>query len=476
MKFKLTVLLATVVVTMGLLLGTSVAQQNLTIGGTVTGLEGSGLVLQNNGSDDLSIDADGEFTFVTPLTRNDPYLVTVFTQPEGQFCGVENGSGKVDDDPVTNVAVSCVSGNLDDTWYEGKIRPKNTRGWLTKNDGTLVRVEPSLQYFFKVCNERIISDCGGVEYNVVLAIADFDGDGIFKADEVFNIFLATCGPSETSFVAELEITGEFVDNDAATVEVFNQAANGQVLGVNNRLLSLGCGWTADGSGTALDPDITGQTCRFLAKRIDENELPFTPQDLVDEGVINDVSDLDCSSTVVANAQPKGGNVVIPFTLTLNGSNSTPAGGTFAWALTDIPEGSAATLSDPAIANPTFTMDVAGIYTVELTYTVGTESDTDTFDTRAFNPVVANAGQNQAVFKDELVTLDGSLSSPSGGTFSWVFTDIPSASDAILLGADTANPTFIADKDGDYIVVLIYTVGPDSATDEVLVVAADQPPI
>ena len=165
-----------------------------------------------------------------------------------------------------------------------------------------------------------------------------------------------------------------------------------------------------------------------------------------------------------------------FTLTLNGSNSVPAGGTFAWAFTDKPEGSAATLSDPAIVDPTFTMDVAGIYTVELTYTVGTESDTDTVDTQAFNPVVANAGPNQSVLENELVTLDGSLSSPSGGTFSWVFTDIPSASDAILLGADTANPTFIADKDGDYIVVLIYTVGPDSATDLVLVVAADQPPI
>ena len=63
-------------------------------------------------------------------------------------------------------------------------------------------------------------------------------------------------------------------------------------------------------------------------------------------------------------------------MTLDGSNSVPAGGTYAWAFTDTPEGSAATLSDPAIANPTFTMDVSGIYIVELTYTVGSDSATD----------------------------------------------------------------------------------------------------
>jgi hypothetical protein len=158
-------------------------------------------------------------------------------------------------------------------------------------------------------------------------------------------------------------------------------------------------------------------------------------------------------------------------LTLNGSNSVPEGGTFAWAFTDIPEGSAATLSDPAIANPKFTVDVPGIYTVELTYTVGTESDTDTVDLQAFNDVVARAGQNQAVLLGE-VTLDGRLSSPSGGTFDWIIITRPTGSETFLTDRNTANPTFIADEDGAYIVEFIYTVGPDSATDQVLVVAAD----
>jgi hypothetical protein len=34
--------------------------KSFTIGGTVTGLRGTGMVLQNNGADDLSVDADGK--------------------------------------------------------------------------------------------------------------------------------------------------------------------------------------------------------------------------------------------------------------------------------------------------------------------------------------------------------------------------------------------------------------------------------
>jgi hypothetical protein len=87
--------------------GESLAPDPVTIGGTVTGLEGSGLILQNNGSDDLPIDADGPFTFATPLAPGDSYNVSVFTQPEGQTCSVTNGSGQVPDVPVTDVTVTC---------------------------------------------------------------------------------------------------------------------------------------------------------------------------------------------------------------------------------------------------------------------------------------------------------------------------------------------------------------------------------
>jgi hypothetical protein len=66
-----------------------------TIGGTVTGLLGSGLVLQNNAGDDLVINANGSFTFATQVDHGDTYDVTVKTQPTvpDQFCRVTRGSG-----------------------------------------------------------------------------------------------------------------------------------------------------------------------------------------------------------------------------------------------------------------------------------------------------------------------------------------------------------------------------------------------
>lgn len=84
-----------------------------TVGGIVTGLEGSGLELQNNGGDNLLIDSDGVFTFSIPLSDGSGYTVTVLTQPElpGQICMVTNESGIVAGGDVTNVSVDCVQDN-----------------------------------------------------------------------------------------------------------------------------------------------------------------------------------------------------------------------------------------------------------------------------------------------------------------------------------------------------------------------------
>jgi hypothetical protein len=82
-----------------------------TIGGTVTGLAGTGLVLQNNGADNLSIMANGSFTFSTPIADGASFNVTVLTQPSApnQICSVTNATGTVAGANVTSVAVNCVN-------------------------------------------------------------------------------------------------------------------------------------------------------------------------------------------------------------------------------------------------------------------------------------------------------------------------------------------------------------------------------
>ena len=81
-----------------------------TVGGNVTGLTGSGLVLQNNGAGNLAIATDGAFTFASPVVAGSTYAVTVQTQPNGQTCSVTGGSGTASG-PVSTIAINCVASN-----------------------------------------------------------------------------------------------------------------------------------------------------------------------------------------------------------------------------------------------------------------------------------------------------------------------------------------------------------------------------
>jgi hypothetical protein len=79
-----------------------------TVGGTVSGLAGAGLVLQD-GADGLEISANGEFTFPTARPDGSAYAVTVGYQPFGQSCSVTSGSGTISGANVTDVSVTCTT-------------------------------------------------------------------------------------------------------------------------------------------------------------------------------------------------------------------------------------------------------------------------------------------------------------------------------------------------------------------------------
>ena len=85
-----------------------------TIGGTVIGLAGTGLVLQNNNADNLTVSANGTFTFATPVASGSAFSVTVMTQPSGptQTCAVVGGTGTVGSANVTDVMVNCATTNF----------------------------------------------------------------------------------------------------------------------------------------------------------------------------------------------------------------------------------------------------------------------------------------------------------------------------------------------------------------------------
>ena len=83
-----------------------------TIGGAVSGLTGTGLILRNNGGDDLTVAASSvSYTFATAVASNGSYNVTVLTNPGSpttQVCTVASPSGTASAN-VTTANVSCAN-------------------------------------------------------------------------------------------------------------------------------------------------------------------------------------------------------------------------------------------------------------------------------------------------------------------------------------------------------------------------------
>ncbi len=80
-----------------------------TVGGSITGLGNSPVVLQNNGTESLSISVDGSYQFPTALNQGVNYSITVLTQPTGYNCGVSNSTGTVGQQNITTIAVTCTA-------------------------------------------------------------------------------------------------------------------------------------------------------------------------------------------------------------------------------------------------------------------------------------------------------------------------------------------------------------------------------
>jgi DNA-binding beta-propeller fold protein YncE len=79
------------------------------INATVTGLaDVTGLSLQDNGADNLTVSSSGTYSFKTQIPSTATYSVTILSQPVGHPCFVENGSGTV---TSTNLSITGGSSN-----------------------------------------------------------------------------------------------------------------------------------------------------------------------------------------------------------------------------------------------------------------------------------------------------------------------------------------------------------------------------
>ena len=185
---------------------------------------------------------------------------------------------------------------------------------------------------------------------------------------------------------------------------------------------------------------------------------------------------------VANPGPNQTGTV-GTTINLNGSGSTNPSGigtlTYSWQFTVTPPASSATLVNPNTVTPSFFMDVAGTYVIQLTVSNGLESSSASVTVSTEIPPVANPGPNQSVALNAVVTLNGSASTDSNGntlTYSWQFTSVPTGSTTTLNGANTVNPTFTVDKPGKYVVQLVVNDGVANSSPASVTIDQNSPPV
>ncbi len=185
---------------------------------------------------------------------------------------------------------------------------------------------------------------------------------------------------------------------------------------------------------------------------------------------------------IANAGPNQ-TAAVGSTVTLDGTNSSnPSGiGTlgYSWIFTALPPSSSTTLTNPNSPTPTFFMDAPGTYVIQLTVSNGTATGSASTTVSTTTAPVANAGPNQSVALNALVTLDGSKSTDADGdplTYAWTFTSIPTGSSAVLSGANTVAPTFTADKPGQYQVQLVVNDGSENSSPSTVTISQNSPPV
>ncbi len=179
-------------------------QASFTIGGTVTGLQGSGLVLDNLGAD-LGV-GNGPFAFPGAVADGLPYDVTIATQPNSpdQVCTVTNGSGTVTGADVTDIAVGCAppapSSGLDPTFGgDGRVSTVVGHG---EAEAVLVQPDGGIVTF----GRRAVS--GGIDFALTRHDSDGNLDPGFGAGGIVTTDLGS--QTDEAFDAAFDADGGFV--------------------------------------------------------------------------------------------------------------------------------------------------------------------------------------------------------------------------------------------------------------------------
>jgi hypothetical protein len=344
----------------------SCSDNTYNVGVTVSGVNASGLRLENNGSDSLSVVANGTFNFNTPVASGSPYAVTIASQPQGETCTVANGSGTITSSNVSNVTVSCIaqlfpiSGTLTGLLSGGSIilQDNGANSTTLSANGTFSFSSPvasGSSYSVTILTQPAGQSCAVTRGSGTVAGGAVSNVSIACSDNTYNIGVAVSGVIRAGLVLE--------DNGADNLTVsangsFNFATpvpGGSPYAVT--LLAQPAGEScavSNGSGTVGAANITGIP------------VQCTPLQYSISGALTGL--MPSSSLMVAD---NGGNVT---TLSANGSFSfsgqIASGSTYAVTVATQPPGQSC-----AVSNGSGTVVSSNITTVAIacsdnTYNIG----------------------------------------------------------------------------------------------------------
>ena len=327
------------------------------IGGTLSGLNGDQVILQNNNNDDLTLTTNGDFEFDTAIAEGLDYEVTVLSDPQNpaQTCSVSMGSGVNTMADVGNVEVDCVNDFFNVGVTVNGLASGNSV-FLENNGGDLLEVSSnnSLTHFStQVSNGLdylITFNTQPTSPNQVCSIEIGEETGTVNAADVnvavncvtlYSIGVTVTGLSGNNSI-ELTTNSQSLDfSNNTSLNFPNQLLDGTVYAVvltaqpssPDQVCSItgGNGGNNDGSGTLSGLDaavavdcVNTYNINVTVSGLDDSnfiELTTNSQSLV----FNSNTSLNFSSrlldgtayTVLLTAQPTGPNQ----TCTITGGNS-----------------------------------------------------------------------------------------------------------------------------------------------------------
>ena len=190
------------------------------VGGSISGLTGTGLVLSDGSQNSYPNPGSTTFTFSSLKSSGNTYHVTVTQQPTNQICSVSNGSGAITNQSITNISIVCTASS---GLLGGTISGLSTTGLsLTDTVEILPIASGSNNFTF---NTMINS---GTSYGVSIATQPIgltctisNASGIMSSNGISNVSV-NCSPISYSVggsISGLNASGLILQNGSDTISI-----------------------------------------------------------------------------------------------------------------------------------------------------------------------------------------------------------------------------------------------------------------